>query len=61
MSKGLQYVGKSSGIHNHGGVTHDSGKKTASTFSKVTASAGKSSGTARGGDSKGCSPMGKGK
>lgn len=55
--KGLQYVGKSSGIHNHGGVTHDSGKKTPSTFSKVSASAGKSSGAARNGDPKGCKPM----
>lgn len=55
--KGLNYVGKSSGIHNHGGVTHDSGKRTPSTFSKVTAAAGKSSGTARNGDKGGCKPM----
>ena len=55
--KGLGYVGKSSGIHNHGGVTHDAGKRTPSTFSKVTAAAGKNSGTNTAGDPKGCKPM----
>lgn len=59
--KGHYGTGKSSGLHNKGGVTHDMGKKTPSTFSKVSASAGKSSGTARGGDKGGCSPMGNGK
>lgn len=44
-----------------GSTSHDMGKKTPSTFSKVNASAGKNSGTARDGDPKGCSPMGKGK
>ncbi len=58
--KGIYGAGKSSGMHNNG-VTHSSGKRTPSTFSKVSASAGKSSGTARGGDKGGCSPMGNGK
>ncbi len=53
--------GKKSSLAGKTGVSHDMGKKTPSTFSKVTASAGKSSGAARGGDPKGCSPMGKGK
>ena len=44
-----------------GSVSADMGKKTPSTFSKVTAAAGKNSGTNRNGDPKGCSPMGKGK
>ena len=45
-----------------GGSTSASmGKKTPSTFSKVSASAGKSSGTRREGDTKGAAPMGKGK
>ena len=50
--------GKKTGLVGKHGVTADMGKKTPATFSKVTASAGKSSGTARGGDPKGCSPMG---
>ena len=54
--KGIYGAGKSSGMHNKG-VSHDMGKKTPSTFSKVSASAGKDSGTARKGDPKGCSPM----
>ena len=37
------------------------GKKTPSTFSKVSGSAGKSSGTKRAGDPKGAPAMGKGK
>lgn len=43
-----------------GSVSADMGKK-ASTGVKVGASAGSKSGTARSGDPKGCSPMGKGK
>lgn len=50
--------GKKTGLVGKNGTSHDMGKKTPSTFSKVTASAGKSSGTARGGDKGGCSPMG---
>lgn len=48
--------GKKSGLHNNG-VSHSMGKKTPSTFSKVSASAGKDSGTNRKGDPKGCAPM----
>ena len=48
--------------HSTGAYTPASmGKKTPSTFSKVTGSAGKSSGTARNGDPKGAPAMGKGK
>ncbi len=53
----LYSKGKSGGM----GTTHDMGKKVPSTFSKVSASAGKKSGTSRDGDMKGCSPQGKGK
>ena len=45
-----------------GGMTpHSMGKKPVSHGVKVTASAGKSSGKARGGDPKGAPVMGKGK
>lgn len=54
-------AGKSSSLGGKHGVSHGMGKKTPSTFSKVTASAGKSSGTARDGDPKGAPAMGKGK
>lgn len=53
----LYSKGKSGGM----GTTHDMGKKVPSTFSKVTHSAGKNSGTARHGDKKGAAPQGKGK
>ena len=53
--------GKSSSLGGKNSVTHNGGKSTPKTFSKVTASAGKSSGTNRMGDPKGCAPMGKGK
>lgn len=53
----LYSKGKSGGM----GTTHDMGKKVPSTFSKVTHSAGKNSGTSRTGDKSGCSPQGKGK
>lgn len=56
----LYSKGKTTGLHNHG-TTHDMGKKVPSTFSKVSASAGKNSGTSRTGDKSGCSPQGKGK
>jgi hypothetical protein len=49
--------GKKTGLVGKHGVTADMGKKTPSTFSKVTASAGKSSGINRNGDPKGCKPM----
>lgn len=54
-------IGKSSSLGGKHSVTHDMGKKTPSTFSKVTASAGKSSGTRRDGDKSGAPAMGKGK
>lgn len=54
-------VGKSSSLGGKHSTTHDMGKKTPSTFSKVSASAGKSSGTKRTGDSNGAPVMGKGK
>lgn len=57
--KGNYRAGKSSSIGGNG-VTHNAGKRTPSTFSKVTASAGKSSGLNCKGDPKGCAPMGKG-
>ena len=44
-----------------GSTTAEMGKKANSLGVKVSASAGKSSGTARDGDPKGCAPMGKGK
>jgi hypothetical protein len=44
-----------------GSVSASMGKKANSTGVKVSASAGAKSGTARSGDPKGCSPMGKGK
>jgi len=50
----------SAGKH-HGSTTADMGKKSNSTGVKVSASAGKSSGTARDGDPKGAPAMGKGK
>lgn len=50
-------TGKKSGSN----VSHGMGKKTPSTFSKVSASAGKSSGTRRDGDKSGAPAMGKGK
>ncbi len=53
--------GKSSSLGGKHSVTHSCGKSTPKTFSKVTASAGKNSGTNRNGDPKGCAPMGKGK
>lgn len=46
---------------NHGSTSHGMGKKTPSTFSKVSASAGKNSGTRRDGDKDGAPAMGKGK
>ena len=49
--------GKKTGLIGKHGVSHDQGKGTPSTFSKVSASAGKNSGTARGGDKSGCKPM----
>jgi hypothetical protein len=55
--KGHYGSGKMSGLHNHGGTSHSMGKGSNSTGVKVTASAGKNSGTARGGDKKGCAPM----
>ena len=45
----LYSMGKKNGT----GTSHSQGKSTRSTFSKVTASAGKGSGTARGGDKSG--------
>ena len=50
-------IGKTSSLGGKHNVSHSGGKRTPSTFSKVTASAGKSSGTARGGDKDGCKPM----
>lgn len=50
-------TGKKSGSN----VSHGMGKKTPSTFSKVGASAGKSSGARRDGDKGGAPAMGKGK
>jgi hypothetical protein len=52
--------GKSSALGKHG-VTTATARNTNSTGVKVTASAGKSSGTSRNGDPKGAAPMGKGK
>ncbi len=49
--------GKKTGLIGKNGTTHDMGKSTPKTFSKVTASAGKNSGTNRNGDPKGCKPM----
>lgn len=57
MASNCYSAGKKTGT----GVTAGMGKHTPSTFSKVSASAGKSSGTKREGDAKGASPMGKGK
>ena len=54
--KGIYGAGKGTSLGVHG-VTHNSGKNTPSHGGKVTASAGKNSGTARGGDKKGCGPM----
>ena len=53
--------GKSSSLGGKHSVTHNGGKRPNATGGKVTASAGKSSGTNRMGDPKGCAPMGKGK
>jgi len=55
--KGHYSHGKMSGLHNHGGTTHSMGKASAPNGVKVTAAAGKNSGTARNGDPKGCAPM----
>lgn len=57
---GMYSTGKKSGGHNNG-VTHNMGKTTPKTFSKVGASAGKSSGTRRDGDKSSAPAMGKGK
>lgn len=57
MANNCYAAGKKTGM----GTTHNMGKKTPATFSKVSAAAGKSSGTARNGDAKGAKPMGKGK
>ena len=54
--KGHYSAGKVSGLHNNG-TSHSMGKASAPNGVKVTASAGKSSGTARNGDPKGCAPM----
>lgn len=45
----------------HGTTKHEMGKKPNSCGTKVSASAGKGSGTARDGDPKGAPVMGKGK
>jgi hypothetical protein len=50
--------GKSSSLGGKHSVTASGGKSANSTGAKVTASAGKNSGTNRNGDPKGCSPMG---
>ena len=50
-------MGKTSSLGGKHNVSHASGKKANSTGARVTASAGKSSGTARGGDKDGCKPM----
>lgn len=50
-------AGKKTGIVGKHGPSHDMGKSTPSTFSKVSASAGKNSGTARNGDKSGSKPM----
>jgi hypothetical protein len=54
MASNCYAAGKKTGM----GTTSAMGKKTPSTFSKVSASAGKSSGTRREGDAKGAAPMG---
>ena len=54
---GIYSAGKKGGM----GTTAGMGKKTPSTFSKVSASAGKSSGTRRDGDKSSAPAMGKGK
>ena len=56
--KGHYGSGKKSALASSTGVTHSMGKQTRSTFSKVGASAGQSSGTARSGDKSSCAPMG---
>lgn len=58
MATNCYSAGKKASMVN---VTASAGKKTPSTFSKVSNSAGKSSGTARSGDPKGAPAMGKGK
>ena len=50
-------TGKTSSLGGKHSVSHKGGKSPNMTGAKVTASAGKSSGTARNGDSKGCKPM----
>ena len=49
--------GKSSSLGKTNSVNHAGGKRTPSTFSKVSASAGKNSGTRTSGDKNGCKPM----
>lgn len=53
--------GKKSSLGGKHSVSHEGGKGANSTGTKVSASAGKNSGTARNGDSKGTPVMGKGK
>ena len=57
MASNCYPAGKKTGM----GVTAGMGKRPNSTGAKVSASAGKSSGTKREGDAKGAAPMGKGK
>ena len=54
MASNCYSAGKKTGS----GVTTKMGKHTPSTFSKFSASAGKSSGTRTEGDAKGAAPMG---
>jgi hypothetical protein len=49
--------GKKSSLGGKHSVSHSGGKGANATGAKVSASAGKSSGTARGGDKSGCKPM----
>ena len=57
MASSCYSAGKKTGM----GVSASMGKRPNATGAKVSASAGKSSGTARSGDPKGAAPMGKGK
>ena len=54
--KGIFGLGKKSSLGAKGGIKHDTGKNMASHGAYPMASAGKNSGTARGGDPKGCKP-----
>lgn len=57
--KGIYGVGKTSALSSTTNVSHSAGKRSSlASRTNVSASAGKNSGAARGGDPKGCAPMG---